>query len=73
MVSASASEEGCLQYTLHDDRDHPDCLVPYERWAGRPALAAHDETAHVKTFMAALPDLLIGSYDRWPLRRLTDC
>lgn len=71
MVTASTAEDGCLQYTLHVDRDAPDCFVLYERWTGWSALALHDETLHVKAFVGVLPALLVEPYGRWQLRRLT--
>ena len=71
MVSASTAEDGCLQYTLHVDRDSAAHFVLYERWTSWAALAEHDETSHVKDFVAVLPDLLVQGFGRWQLRRLT--
>ena len=71
MVSASTAEDGCLQYTLHADRDGAAHFVLYERWTSWAALAAHDQTSHVKDFVAVLPDLLVEDFGRWQLRRLT--
>ena len=71
MVASSTAEPGCLQYTLHADRDHPQRYVLYERWTGWSALDAHDETPHVTAFVGDLPDLLVRPFDRWQLSRLT--
>ncbi len=48
LIGASLKEAGCQSYDLHSSITEPNCFVFVERWASREALAAHDETAHLK-------------------------
>jgi quinol monooxygenase YgiN len=69
IARASTAEAGCLEYTLHEDRDDPHRFVLYERWADQAALDEHDQTAHVHDFVARFPELLAGPVGKRRLRR----
>lgn len=49
------AESGCLSYELHPVHGDPDRFVILERWASAEALAAHDETPHMKAADARTP------------------
>jgi quinol monooxygenase YgiN len=58
LTVATRAEDGCVLYDLHEDVNDPDVLAFYEIWATPAAHAAHDETAHVKGFVARFDELL---------------
>jgi quinol monooxygenase YgiN len=61
LTVATRAEDGCVRYDLHEDVNDPDVLAFYEIWATPAAHAAHDETPHVKAFVARFPELLDGA------------
>ncbi|KAA8730270.1 quinol monooxygenase YgiN [Ewingella americana] len=50
LIEHSRQELGCLQYDLHQDIDHPETFIFYERWASQEALSQHNETEHLVGF-----------------------
>jgi len=70
LTVATRAEEGCVLYDLHEDVNDPDVLAFYEIWATPAAHAAHDETPHVKAFVARFPELLDGPPRVNRLRRI---
>ena len=53
MVSATLSEEGCINYTLHQDNEDPSTFVFYENWEDEQSLQNHLKTDHVQAYIAA--------------------
>ena len=70
LTVATRSEDGCVLYDLHEDVNDPDVLAFYEIWATPAAHAAHDETEHVKGFVARFDELLAGPPRVNRLRRI---
>ena len=70
LTVATRAEDGCVLYDLHEDVNDPDVLAFYEIWATPAAHAAHDETPHVKAFVARFPELLDGPPRVNRLRRI---
>ncbi len=54
IVGPTVKEDGCLQYTPHQDNENPAVFVLYERWENEDYLAAHMNTAHFKAFVAGI-------------------
>lgn len=52
LVEPTRAESGCLRYDLHVDEADPAHLAFYEVWASKAHLATHDESTHVKAFVA---------------------
>lgn len=69
-VEPSRSEDGCLEYVLHQDREVAGRFVLIERWTDADALAAHDRTAHFLRLGQALPPHVEGGAEILRLRRL---
>ena len=57
MVELTLQEPGVMQYELHVTAQDPTTFVFVETWVDAEALAAHDETPHVKAIIADVPRL----------------
>ena len=53
LIDITRSEEGCLQYDLHQDNQHPAHFMFYENWESRELWQAHMNNQHLKDYMAA--------------------
>lgn len=64
-------EEGCEQYQLHTDDEHPLRFTYVETWSSDAAHAAHDQTDHVQAIIRDIPRLTTKPVELHRLRRLT--
>lgn len=48
MIEPTRQEQGCLQYDLHQDNEHPEIFIFYENWQSRDLWLAHMESDHLK-------------------------
>jgi len=69
-VGPSRDEEGCLEYSLHQDREVAGRFVFIECWIDAEALEAHDRTAHFLRLGQVLPPHVEGEAEILRLRRL---
>jgi quinol monooxygenase YgiN len=58
LIAPTLREDGCLQYDLHRDNEHPGRFLFYENWESRPQWQAHMESAHLKAHQEATADLV---------------
>jgi quinol monooxygenase YgiN len=63
LIAATRAEQGCISYTLLDDRNHPNACLFLEQWADKPALERHLKTAHISAWHQKSADLLVGEMD----------
>lgn len=56
MIKPSHQDEGCIQYELHKETAQPRTFIFFEIWESQHAVDKHNETAHMKAFMANLKD-----------------
>lgn len=59
-VEQFRQEDGCLAYTLLEDRKQPGRFVTHECWRDEAALAAHMKTPLMAKLAPRLPELLDG-------------
>ncbi|ASY57536.1 MULTISPECIES: putative quinol monooxygenase [Sinorhizobium] len=59
LIEATRKEEGCISYDLYLKPAEPNALVFVETWKSRAALDAHFAEPHLKSFQAAMADLLV--------------
>ena len=52
IVTDSRTEEGCVNYDVHQAIDDPTVFVWHETWRNRTALDEHFEEPHFKEFFA---------------------
>ena len=53
LIEPTRSEEGCIQYDLHQDNENPAVFVFYENWSSRELWLTHMENDHLKSYMNA--------------------
>ena len=51
LIEPTRSEEGCMQYNLHQDNENPEVFVFYENWESRALWQTHMNNDHLKTYM----------------------
>jgi quinol monooxygenase YgiN len=58
MIAPTRQEAGCLEYRLHQDRQDPAVFVFYENWEHPSCLEQHLNSAHYRSYVAAVADLI---------------
>jgi len=58
LIPLTRAEDGCIEYRLHQDNDDPAVFVFYENWESMACLEQHMNSAHFKSYAAAVGDLL---------------
>lgn len=53
LIEPTRREEGCIQYDLHQDNDHPEVFLFHENWESRELWQAHMGNAHLAEYVAA--------------------
>lgn len=47
----SKSDEGCINYDLHQDNENPKLFVVYENWENKDALQKHASSKHFVNYV----------------------
>ncbi|MBP2656354.1 MAG: Antibiotic biosynthesis monooxygenase [Firmicutes bacterium] len=63
LIAATRAEQGCISYTLLDDRNDPNACFFLEEWIDKAALEQHLNTAHICEWHKKSADLLAGKMD----------
>ncbi|MFZ2446546.1 MAG: putative quinol monooxygenase [Syntrophobacteraceae bacterium] len=58
LIVPSRSDEGCINYDLHQGIDDPALFIFYENWQSREHLDRHSATPHVELFRSKAKALL---------------
>ena len=58
LISPTRQEEGCIEYRLHHDNSDPSVFIFYENWKNMTCLEQHMNSAHFKSYVAAVGDQL---------------
>lgn len=58
LIAPTRQEQGCIQYTLHQDNLDPAVFVFYETWENRTALDRHMNSEHFKAYISAVDGLI---------------
>jgi quinol monooxygenase YgiN len=58
LMEPTRSEEGCVEYLLHESTDQPGRFLFYENWKSREALDQHLGTPHLQALGARSAELL---------------
>lgn len=58
MIVPTRQENGCIEYRLHQDNQDPATFLFYENWADLSCLEQHLDSAHYKSYVAAVGDLI---------------
>ncbi len=58
LVEKTRAEEGCVQYDLHQDNQHPQQFLFFENWTTRELWQAHIASQHIADYKAATADAI---------------
>jgi quinol monooxygenase YgiN len=61
LVGPTRTEEGCINYDLHQSLEQKGHFRFYENWTSKELLDRHLQSAHVKRFIAKADELLAES------------
>lgn len=53
LIDKTRSEEGCINYDLHQDNHNPAHFLFYENWESRALWQTHMKNTHLADYMAA--------------------
>ncbi|WP_028111682.1 putative quinol monooxygenase [Ferrimonas kyonanensis] len=53
LIDTTRTEDGCINYDLHQDNNNPAHFLFYENWASREQWRAHMDNQHLKDYLAA--------------------
>lgn len=53
LIEPTRSEDGCLQYDLHQDNENPEVFLFYEIWESRAQWQTHMNNDHLKAYVKA--------------------
>lgn len=56
LVGFSKSDEGCINYNLHQDNENPNLFVVYENWENRSFLEKHVTSKHFVNYVELTKD-----------------
>ena len=57
LVDPTRTEDGCIQYDLHQENQEPGHFVFVERWTSKEALDRHLASPHMSAILARFPEL----------------
>jgi len=63
LIAPTRSEEGCVQYNLHQSADDPLVFMFYENWTNQDALDEHIQTMHLQALLNKADEILDGPLD----------
>lgn len=67
LVAISLTEEGCINYNLHQDNDDANMFLVYENWKTAKALEMHSASAHFVAFVKVTE----GAFAEFTLNKMT--
>ena len=68
LIEITRSEQGCINYDLHQDNDNPAQFIFYENWKTRELWQAHMANGHLKAYMTATE----GKVETFTLNEITN-
>jgi len=54
LVKPTRKEKGCVQYILHQDIEHPEVFIFFEKWEDDTACEIHMKNSHTQKFVTAI-------------------
>ena len=67
LIEITRTEEGCLQYDLHQDNENSAHFLFYENWESRELWQKHINNKHLKDCIAAMED----AFEEFTLNEMT--
>jgi len=66
LIGPTRSEEGCVQYNLHQSADDPLVFMFYENWISQEAFNEHIQTMHLQSLLNKADELFAEPLDVTP-------
>jgi len=63
LIGPTRSEEGCVQYNLHQSADDPSVFMFYENWISQEAFNEHIQTMHLQGLLNKTDELFTEPLD----------
>lgn len=58
LVAPTRGEEGCIDYTLHQDNDRPALFIFHENWENAACLEKHLNSDHFQEYIRGVDGLI---------------
>ncbi|MEN6437247.1 MAG: putative quinol monooxygenase [Syntrophobacter sp.] len=58
LIAPSRSDDGCVNYDLHQGIENPAVFIFHENWQTREHLSRHSVMPHLQAFRAKVKDML---------------
>jgi quinol monooxygenase YgiN len=58
LIAPTRKEEGCIEYTLHQDSQDPAVFIFYENWSSEASLAGHMQSKHFISYINAIDGMI---------------
>jgi quinol monooxygenase YgiN len=58
LIAPTRNEEGCSEYSLHQDNEDPALFIFYENWESPACLEQHIKSPHYKKYIAAVDGMI---------------
>ncbi len=58
LIAPTRKEDGCLDYSLHQDNDNPAVFIFYETWESPAHLEKHMNSDHFKAYIRSTDGLI---------------
>ncbi|MGH3148578.1 MAG: putative quinol monooxygenase [Rubrobacter sp.] len=71
LVEPTRSEEGCINYDLHQGTEDPSVFFFYENWQSVDDLNRHLESPHVQAFLGNMDELTVDGVEITQLRMVS--
>ena len=68
LIAITRSEQGCINYDLHQNNDNPAQFIFYENWETRELWQAHMANDHLKEYIEATQ----GAVESFTLNEMTN-
>ena len=67
LLEDTRAEEGCINYTLHQDVENPNLFVFYENWASKELINKHLKSKHIQAYIknteGAVADFILNELE----------
>ena len=67
LIDTTRAEQGCINYDLHQNNEHPAHFLFYENWESRELWQAHMANQHLKDYLLATD----GAVEEFTLDEMT--
>ncbi|MFW5397248.1 MAG: quinol monooxygenase YgiN [Candidatus Accumulibacter regalis] len=66
LLPITRAEQGCLQYDLHRDNDHPAHFMVFENWESRELWQRHMNAPHLAAYLQATDGAVVAEAHECP-------